>query len=127
MQFIKFVVAGGTGAVVNILSRYLLDISLSYSAAIIIAYFFGMISTYVLSRLFVFQESGSTVSRQFARFTLVNMAAILIVWGVSVGFSRVLFPAIGMIFYADDVAHILGVGSTAVTSYVMHKNFTFRS
>ena len=44
---------------------------------------------------------------------------------ISVGLLRLLFPAIGFDWYAEDVAHFVGLCGTAVTGYVGHKLFTF--
>jgi len=48
------------------------------------------------------------------------------VWVVSVGLARVIFPAIGFSWRAETVAHVVGVLSPVVTSYVLHKRFSFR-
>jgi len=51
--------------------------------------------------------------------------ALGFVWVISVGLARVVFPAIGMTWHADDIAHLIGVLAPAVTSYVGHRFYTF--
>lgn len=124
-QFLRFLVAGGLGAVVNIVSRYVLNMAMSFDLAVVLAYGLGMITAFTISRVYAFRSREQSASTQFARFALVNVVAAFLVWLVSVTLARQLFPAIGFAFYPEDVAHIIAVGSTAVSSYVMHKHFTF--
>jgi putative flippase GtrA len=96
-----------------------------YEVAIVVAYGFGMTSAYILSKLFVFSPSGRSVSGEYLRFTLVNLAAIVQVWIVSVGLARVVFPWANFTWHAETVAHIVGVMAPVYVSYLGHKHFTF--
>ena len=127
MQFIKFILAGGSGAIANIVSRYTFDFFVSYSHAIIYAYIVGMVTTFTLSKYFVFYVSNSNLGKEFSKFVIVNLLAIIIVWLVSMTFARILFPAINMNYRPDYIGHILGVCSTAISSYFLHKYFTFKN
>lgn len=127
MQFIKFLCAGGSGAAANIVSRYAFDIAVPYSHAIVYAYLVGMATTYILSKYFVFDRSNETTSKEFGKFVIVNLFAIVIVWLVSITFSRHLFPLISMNYRPDDIGHIIGVCSTAFSSFFLHKYFTFKN
>lgn len=125
--FIRFALSGGLAAAANILSRMALSQITNYSAAIIIAYLIGMTTAYILMKLFVFEKSGRSVQHEYLRFGLVNLIALVQVWAVSFGLARLMFPWIGFSFYAETVAHIVGVLSPIFASYFMHKYFTFGS
>jgi putative flippase GtrA len=124
-RFMLFVAAGGTAALVNILSRILLNWIMPYEAAIVVAYLCGMTTAYLLNRHFVFASSGRSVASEYTRFALVNLAAVVQVWIVSVGLARLVFPAIGFAWHAETVAHVIGVAVPVFTSYLGHKHFSF--
>lgn len=125
LRFVLFVFAGGTAAIVNILSRIALSRVMPYEIAIVVAYVCGMTTAYVLNRAFVFQSSGRGVSDEYLRFTLVNLIAVAQVWVVSVGLARFIFPRVGFVWQAETVAHVIGVTIPVFTSYLGHKHFTF--
>ena len=125
LQFLKFLVTGGIAALVNLLSRYALNHVMSFEAAVVLAYLLGMATAYLLARRFVFDASGRSMASEVRRFVLVNLVALGFVWVISVGLARVVFPAIGMTWHADDIAHLIGVLAPAVTSYVGHRFYTF--
>jgi putative flippase GtrA len=124
-RFVLFILAGGVAALVNILSRIALNWMMPYETAIVIAYLFGMTTAYVLNKYFVFDSSGRAARSEYLRFALVNLAAIVQVWIVSVGLARYLFPAIGFTWHAETVAHVIGVAVPVYTSYLGHKHFSF--
>ena len=125
-QFAAFVAVGGIAALVNIVSRLLVSRFMSYEAAIVVAYLCGMVTAFFLNRMFVFQAASSQeASRQFVRFTLVNVVALAQVWVVGVGLARFLLPAVGFNWHAETVAHVIAVASPILTSYVAHKYFSF--
>ena len=124
-RFVLFVLAGGTAAIVNILSRIALNWLMPYEVAIIVAYLCGMTTAYLLNRYFVFAASGRGVASEYTRFALVNLAAVAQVWIVSVGLARLAFPAIGFTWHAETVAHVIGVAIPVFTSYFGHKHFSF--
>ena len=124
-RFVLFVLAGGTAALVNILSRIAFNWIMPYEVAIIVAYLCGMTTAYLLNRYFVFAASGRGVASEYTRFALVNLAAVAQVWIVSVGLARLAFPAIGFTWHAETVAHVIGVAIPVFTSYLGHKHFSF--
>lgn len=125
LQFLKFLVTGGIAALVNLLSRYALNYVMSFEAAVVMAYLLGMTTAYLLARRFVFDASGRSVTSEVRRFVLVNIVALGFVWVISVGLARVVFPAVGMTWHANDIAHLIGVLAPAVTSYIGHRFYTF--
>jgi putative flippase GtrA len=124
-RFIRFMLTGGVAAIVNLVSRYLLNFLISFASAVAVAYLFGMVSAYVLGRLFVFERSGRTVGDEFWRFTVVNLFAAAQVWIISVGLGEFVFPASGFRWHPLDVAHLIGVTVPVFTSYLGHRHFSF--
>lgn len=125
-SFLLFLLTGGFAAAINWGSRFLYNRWLPYSAAIVVAYLTGMVTAYVLAKLFVFTDSTQSTSKSIVFFTLVNLVAIAQTWIVSVGLAYHLFPAIGMTFHTESVAHLVGVAVPVFTSYLGHKRFSFR-
>jgi putative flippase GtrA len=124
-QFLKFLVTGGVAAAVNLACRYVLNRYMAFELAVVFAYIAGMATAYVLARLFVFQASGRSIVSEVRRFVLVNLFALVLVWLISVGLARLAFPSIGFAWHAQDIAHLIGVGIPAVTSYYGHRLYTF--
>ncbi len=126
-QFVRFALTGGVAALVNLASRYLLNLHMGFEIAVALAYLVGMLTAYGLARLFVFQASGRGVRSELVRFAIVNMVALVQVWVISVGLANLVFPAIGFTWHAKDIAHLIGVVSPVVTSYFGHRHYSFRS
>ena len=125
-EFVQFLLVGGLAALVNFISRIVINKFVSYSAAVMLAYVVGMVTAFLLSKYFVFEQSGRHHLHELRDFTIVNLIAIPQVWGISVGLAEYVFPAIGYTFYAPEVAHLIGLAIPAVTSYFGHKHFSFR-
>jgi len=125
-QFARFLVAGGIAAIVNLVSRKLLASWLSYSAAIVVAYLFGMLTAYVLTRRYVFGPGTGSTIRSAIRFAAVNAVAVAQTWGVSLLLARHVLPALGIHRHTEDLAHLVGVAVPIATSYIGHRVWTFR-
>lgn len=124
-RFARFLITGGIAASVNVVSRYFLSMTMDYRWAVIVAYLCGMTTAWVLSRLFVFEETGRGRAAEYARFGLVNMVAAAQVWVVSVGLAEYAFPKLGFGWHPEEVAHVIGVIVPVFTSYLGHKHFSF--
>jgi putative flippase GtrA len=125
-QFLRFLAAGGTSAALNFSSRFLFSLAMSYELAVLFAYLVGIVSAYALMRWFVFDASGRGVGSELFRFTLINLVGLVQVWVISVGLVRLVFPWAGFDWYAEGVAHFLGLSSLAITSFFAHRHFSFR-
>jgi putative flippase GtrA len=101
-RFARFLLAGGIATVVNVLSRIALNLTMSYEAAIVVAYACGMMTAYIFNKLFVFTPSGRTVREEYLRFTIVNLVALAQVWIVGVGLTRYIFPTVGFTWHAEQ-------------------------
>jgi putative flippase GtrA len=124
-RFARFLLVGGFAAAVNVLARIAFNAVVSYEIAIVLAFMVALTVAFVLNRAFVFGSTGAAVP-QYARFGVVNVAALAQVWIVSVGLARWVFPAVDMHWHPETVAHVIGVLVPVFTSYVAHKYYTFR-
>ena len=125
LRFICFLAAGGFAAFVNLASRYLLTPVIGFRLSIVAAYLLGMVVAFVLFRTLVFGRSGASVTRESYRFVVVNLLALTLVWFISVTLVSAVFPAVGLSWHAEDIAHFIGTCVPAITSYIGHSMFTF--
>jgi putative flippase GtrA len=125
-RFGGFAITGGIAALVNLVSRYAISLVTVYEVAVMLAYLVGMTTAFLLARRFVFEASGRSWIEEYGRFAAVNVVAFIQVWLVSVGLVRLVFPAIGFDWHAEEVGHLIGVASPIITSYYAHKNFSFK-
>lgn len=124
-EFVRFLLTGGFAAAVNLLSRRELNKAMSFEIAVVLSYLLGMLTAYVLARRFVFKTSGRSVVSELKRFAIVNVFSLVLVWSISIGLARHLFPSVGFAWHADDLAHFIGVATPAVLSYFGHRAYTF--
>jgi putative flippase GtrA len=125
-QFLVFLLTGGTAAAVNFGSRIVYSRWLDFSSSVILAYVTGMITAFVLARLFVFKESQQAVHRSAAFFILVNLVAVLQTWVISISLAYYVLPAMGVSLFVQEIAHAVGVAVPVFTSYIGHKRWSFR-
>ncbi len=125
-ELARFLIVGGFSALVNLVSRYVLNLVMGYSAAILLGYLCGMVTAFVLFRMFVFPASRLSTTTEFLRFALVNLVAVIQVWAVSVVLAEWLFPRVGLVTHAHDIAHLIGVAVPVFTSYLGHKHYSFQ-
>ena len=122
----QFLIVGGFSAGVNFISRIGFSELVSYRYAIVLAYLIGMLTAFILSKHYVFEKSGRAFKDEFRDFAIINIFAIIQVWLISVGLAEYLFPYISFNFYPEEIAHLIGLGIPAITSYLGHKHFSFR-
>ncbi|MGM8227438.1 GtrA family protein [Cellvibrio sp. ARAG 10.3] len=125
-QFVVFIVTGGVAALVNFLSRILFNQWLSFSSSVILAYLCGMVTAYVLAKIFVFTESEQKLGQSILYFCLVNAVAVLQTWLLSMLFAYYILPFLGVTRFVHEIAHIVGIIFPVFTSYYGHKRFSFK-
>jgi putative flippase GtrA len=125
-QFFIFAVVGGIAAIANFCSRILIGHWLSYSASIWVAYVIGMITAFILNRIFVFSVTSNRLHQQIFWFTAVNLVAVLQTWIISLLLARHAFPWMGFDWHPETVAHAFGVAAPIISSYFGHKYLSFR-
>jgi putative flippase GtrA len=126
-RFVLFLAAGGIAAAANFGSRFAFDLLMPYVPAIVLAYCVGMATAFTLNRAFVFTGAANPVRQQATWFVLVNLAAVAQTVLISLLFARWVFPATGMDWHPEAVAHAIGVVVPVFTSYIGHKTLTFRA
>ncbi len=124
-QFVRFVAAAGLSVPVNLGARILFSRQLPYEVAIVLSHACGMVTAYVLTRLFVFARSGRSTASELGRFALVNVVSATQTWLVAVGLVRIAFPAIGFETQPELVAHVVALGLASVTSFYAHRLYSF--
>jgi putative flippase GtrA len=125
-RFIRFLAAGGFAALVNLVSRYLLTPLIGFEVSVVVAYLLGMVVAFILFRTLVFGRSGASVATETYRFVIVNLVALTLVWAISVTLADLVFPAIGLRWHGEDIAHFVGTCVPAISSYIGHSVYTFK-
>ena len=124
-QFLVFVLTGGLAACVNFGSRIVYNQWLDFSASVVFAYLTGMVTAFVLARVFVFTQGTQSMRRSAFFFVLVNGVAVLQTWAISMALYYLL-PLAGVSRFVPEIAHAVGVAVPVFTSYLGHKKFSFR-
>ena len=124
---LRFLLAGGVAALVNVLSRLLYSQAVSYTVAVVAAYVTGMATAYVLNRLLVFGPGDRGVPGEMLAFVMVNLLAVAQTLVISLGLAYYVLPALGVVQHAETLAHVVGVVVPVFTSFVGHKYWTFRN
>jgi len=125
MLFFKFVVAAGLSVPVNLGSRILFSRAMPFEIAIVLSHVCGMLTAYLLTKLFVFAPSGRNAASELSRFALVNLASVAQTWIVAVGLVRFVFPALGVVRATELLAHAMGLAFASVTAFYGHRRFSF--
>lgn len=126
-QRVRFLLAGGSAALVNWLARFPLSLLLPYPVALVAAQIIGMVYGFVIYRQWAFGSTGKrSVLLEVRDFVAVNTAGSAITIAVAIAVNWALSglglpPAV-----TEGGAHAVGIGLGAIVNYVGHKNLTFR-
>lgn len=124
-RFLRFLLVGGTSAVLTAGARSALGTAMSYRTAVAVSCVIGMTIAFALNRLLVFAPGMAPMRTQYLRFVLVNLVGFPQTWAMSVGLAEAAFPAIGVTWHAEFLAHLIGMATPIGTSYFGHKHFSF--
>lgn len=125
-QFIVFILTGGFAAAVNFSSRFFYNTFVDFPMAVTLAYLTGMVTAFILAKLFVFRVSSHSTAKSAAIFTIVNIFAFAQTWIVSMVLAYHLLPAMGIHEFDRAIASAVGISIPVFTSFVAHKYITFR-
>ena len=125
-EFVGFLFTGGIAASVNFISRIFYNQYLSFSASVIFAYLTGMLTAFILAKLFVFKTSTQSVGRSATIFALVNVVAAAQTWAISMGLNYYLLPSLGITRFVPEISSAIGIAFPVFTSYLSHKHWSFK-
>lgn len=122
-QFILFTISGSIAAIIALVFRFFLGSYLSFYYAVPIAQVISMVFGYICFKHIVFKKYNNNIS-EILKFLAVNGFGFLQVTLL----SFVLFELINN-YLSDELsefmAHFLALSSLILTSYFLHKKFTF--
>lgn len=124
-QLAGFLLVGAASTVCNLASRYAFQLLGGYEVALAGANVVGVLSAFALNRWLVFQASDKGLWTELLRFTLVNLVGIAVSWLAAVLLYRWAFPAMGMAWHPDLVAHAIGIAVPVLPNYLAHRHWTF--
>ena len=126
-KFLLFLLFGGIAALANIYSRVIFNKFLSYKVSIVLAFFIGMLVAFLLFKFVVFKKKNlHNLNKEIVKFIIVNALALIQTFVVSLVFADYIFVWCNLSYHRYDIAHIIGVVTPVVTSYIFHSVFTFR-
>ena len=124
--FFSFLLCGGLAALCNVGSRYIFTLYVSYALSIFGAFIVGMATAFVLFKYVVFRVTSlQDAPKEGVYFVLVNLAALLQTYIISICLAEYIFPWCGWLWHRYDIAHGIGVAVPVFTSYIAHKYFSF--
>jgi len=125
-QFVTFLITGGIAATINFLARIFYNQYYSFSASVLFAYLTGMVTAYILAKIFVFKSSTQSIKRSAMIFALVNVLAAAQTWFISMGLNFYILPILGVQMYAPEIASAIGIAFPVFTSYLGHRRWSFK-
>lgn len=123
---IRFLLAGGSAALLNWLVRFPLSTLMPYAAAVTVATAIGMVAGFFLYRSLVFRGSTRPFWLQVRDFIAVNIVAGVVTVIAAVILSNGPWWPEPYRHLAPGASHFAGIGIGAVVNFFGHKLFTFR-
>jgi putative flippase GtrA len=125
-RFARFVAVGGVAAAANFGSRIVFDHWTGFMTAVVLAFFVGLTTAFVLNRAWVFARTGRPWPIEAAWFAFINLLGLVQTVVVTWLLADTILPALGQARFVDETAHAAGIGLPLVTSYLGHKHLSFR-
>jgi putative flippase GtrA len=126
LQFSYFLLTGAFASLMNWSSRLLLSQYFNFQISIVIAFFIGLFSGFILMRLFVFKKSQNPIKTQIIIYFTINMLALVQTFLVSIVMLNFFGRFIEGKNISEAIAHAIGIIVPVFTSYLGHKYYTFR-
>lgn len=125
-EFIRFLFLGGLAAAVNFFSRIALGHFMSYLESMIVSYLLGFGVAYFLFRHYAFPSTQNNYKRELFYFVMVNILGIIQTCLISIALFDYGLNFITSTLLREEVAHLIGIGVPAISSYFGHKYLTFK-
>lgn len=123
---VRFLLAGGSAALLNWIVRFPLSMFMPYAAAVSLATAIGMVAGFFLYKHLVFQGSTRSLWLQVRDFIGVNIVAGVVTVVAALVLSSGPWWPEAYRHFAPSVSHLAGIGIGAVVNFFGHKIFTFR-
>jgi putative flippase GtrA len=123
-QFIYFLFAGSTAALVNFTSRILLRSYLDIVFSAVIAYSLGLLTAFILYKRLVFPFSGKPLNFQLRRFLFIQIGFMPVVIIIFISLSGI-FNTMGLGNFSEPIAHALSIGMPALITFLLYKLLVF--
>lgn len=124
--FIKFLICGFIAASINWTARLLLNdffyINLIFSIAI--AHILGMIIAFNLFKTVVF-NSKKDITSSLLSFVFVNGLSLIIIYIMTVLFIYIFSLFNSDVLFIKGISHGLAICITSISSFLLHKKFTY--
>ena len=126
-RFYLYIAIGGSAALINITSRYLLSekVCLRYDYSLALAYIAGLLWNFSLNKYVNYKAHGQRYHVQLVKFVLVAAGGL----ALTVVISKLLAYLLTGYFereIGELLAHIIAVGLVMLYSFSMHTIFTFK-
>lgn len=122
----RFLLAGGSAALLNWLIRFPLSSFMPYAAAVSVATAIGMVAGFFLYKHLVFQATLRPLWLQIRDFIGVNIVAGVVTVLSALILSNGPWWPDAYKHFAPGASHLAGIGIGAVVNFFGHKLFTFR-
>lgn len=127
-QRIRFLIAGGSAALLNWLVRFPLSLVLPYAAALLVAQAIGMAYGFIIYRNWAFGSSGERpIIVELRDFVAVNAAGAAVTVAVAVAAKAGLLLLSVPDMVGAGLSHAVGIACGAVVNFLGHKHMTFRT
>lgn len=128
-RFVKYLIAAGTATIVDIVVYTILFNTLGESRkffCLINSYSCGLVTNFLISKYFVFPESGLNSSSQFVRFAAVAVVVLIANYYMMLGLEWLIpFPSFLSIAFKPLLIRGLSAALIAFVSFYTHKLFSF--
>lgn len=123
---LRFLLAGGFAAGINLLARIPLNAVMPFALAVIFASIIGMVVGFFTYRAFVFKGSERHIALQLRDFIMVNIGGTAVTAIVAVAARDYIFAPLDGGQVGLALAHALGILAGAAANYMGHARITFR-
>lgn len=124
-QFLKFLFVGGSAAILNWISRIILNLWTTFPIAVALAYLFGMSFAFVTNKIFVFPQSNRSTKKQIRDFTVINLVNFPILWILSIIFKLFIENILGITLYSAEIAHFIALSIPMFINFLIYKFIAF--
>ncbi len=131
-QFLKFLLVGGTAALANFFSGWIirqLYPSVITEITVVIGFTVGSIISFIFNKIYTFNANDEHTGVQAAKFVVVAVTAALLAGGIS-WLVLMLYDGFSMTFVdektAKEASHVIAIAITTIYNFVAMKYFSFK-